>query len=44
MTFAPLVDVVIVNSRQAYLLPQSCAIQRFVVLDIAQTKERNYCN
>jgi hypothetical protein len=26
------------------LIPQSCATQRFIILNIVQAKERNYCN
>ncbi len=39
-----LVDIVIVDSMQVYLFPQSCVIQGFVAFDVTQTKERSYCN
>jgi hypothetical protein len=39
-----LVDIVITNSMQATLFPQSCATQRFVAFDVAQAKKRNYHN
>jgi hypothetical protein len=37
-----LVNIVIANPTWAYLLPQSCAAQGFVVFDAVQAKERNY--
>ncbi len=39
-----LIDVVIVDPTQADLFPRSCVTQGFVVFDVIQTKERNYCN
>ncbi len=39
-----LADVVIIDPMQAYLFPWSCAIQRIVVSDVTQTKERSYHN
>jgi hypothetical protein len=39
-----LVDVVIVDPMQAYLLPQSCATQGFVPFNMIQAKEKNYCD
>ncbi len=39
-----LADVVIVDPTRAYLFPQSCAIQGFVVLDATQVKEKKYYN
>jgi hypothetical protein len=37
-------DVVIVNSTQVDLLPQSCTTQRFVTSNATQVKERSYRN
>jgi hypothetical protein len=34
-----LVDVVVVDPTRVDLLPRSCATQRFVVFNVAQTKE-----
>jgi hypothetical protein len=39
-----LVDVIIANPTQAYLLPRSCATQGFVAFDAVQAKERSYCD
>jgi hypothetical protein len=39
-----LADVIIVNPMQADLLPQSCATQIFVASNVAQAKERSYCD
>jgi hypothetical protein len=38
-----LADVVIIDPMRVDLFPQSCAIQRFVVSNVAQTKKRSYC-
>ncbi len=42
--FATIVQDVGFHVEQANLLPQSCATQRFIVLDIVQPKEKNYRN
>jgi hypothetical protein len=39
-----LANIVIVNPMQANLFPWSCATQGFDALDVAQAKERSYCN
>jgi hypothetical protein len=39
-----LADVVIVDPTCVDLLPQSCTIQGFATSDIAQVKERSYCD
>jgi hypothetical protein len=39
-----LANVFIVDPTQVNLLPQSCAIQRFVAFNVAQVEERNYHN
>ncbi len=39
-----LVDTIIANPMQVDLLPQSCTIQGFATSDIAQVKERSYCD
>ncbi len=39
-----LADIIIVNSMQANLFLRSCAIQKFVISDAAQAKEKNYHN
>jgi hypothetical protein len=39
-----LVDVVLVDPTRVDLFPWSCATQRFVVLDVAQTKKQCYCD
>jgi hypothetical protein len=39
-----LTKVIITNPIQVDLLFQSCATQGFVTSDVAQTKERSYCN
>jgi hypothetical protein len=41
MKFA-IVNVVIANPTQTYLLPRSCATHGFVALNAAQAKEKNY--
>jgi hypothetical protein len=45
MEFTPyLIDVVIVDLMCVDLLPQSCTTRRFVVSNVVQAKERNYCD
>jgi hypothetical protein len=39
-----LTDVVITDLTRANLLPPSCIIQIFTTFDVAQAKERGYCN
>ncbi len=42
--FLTLVDVVITNPMNVNLFPWSCTTQKFVTLDVASAKERNYCD
>jgi hypothetical protein len=39
-----LVNIIIIDPTQAYLLPQSCTTQRFITFNVTQIKERSYCN
>jgi hypothetical protein len=41
MEFA-ILNIVIANLTQTYLLPRSCATQGFAALNATQAKEKNY--
>jgi hypothetical protein len=39
-----LADIAIIDPMHADLFPQSCTTERFITFEVAQAKEKKYCD